>query len=113
MDKAALLAATLPHDDVDLPSGAGTVRVRGMTRAEAVRVSKRIESGEFDQVDVEIAACAIGMVDPAMTEDDVRQWREVAAAADVQAVAQRISELSNLDDRAGKGPTSRSKRARN
>lgn len=112
MDKAALLKGFLPEDDVELPSGIGTVRVRGLSRIEAVRMHKLIEKGT-EEVDAEVTACALGMLDPVMSEDDVKAWREVALAADVQAVAQRISELSNMDPNAGKGPTSRSRSRRN
>jgi hypothetical protein len=109
MDKAALLRGFLPESDVPLPSGQGTVRVRGLSRNEAVSLQKLGDDPEA----LEVRACSLGMLDPQMSEDDVRAWREVAVAADVNAVAQRISELSNLDPNAGKGPTSRSRRMRN
>lgn len=110
MDKAALLKGFLPESDVELPSGTGTVRVRALSRVEAVQVQKGLEETDVDEL--EVRAIARGMLDPQMTEDDVRTWREMTAAADLQAVAQRISELSNLDAQAPKGPTSRSKGTR-
>jgi hypothetical protein len=110
MDKAALLKGFLPEGDVELPSGTGAVRVRGLSRVEAVQVQTGLEETDVDEL--EIRAIARGMLDPKMTEDDVRTWREVTAAADLQAVAKRISELSNLDAQAPKGPTSRSKGTR-
>jgi hypothetical protein len=108
MDKATLLKGFLPEADVELPSGQGTVRVRGLSRNEAVSLQKHGEDAEA----LEVTACALGMLDPQLTEDDVRAWRQVAVAADVQAVAGRISELSNLDPDGGKGPTARSRRTR-
>lgn len=110
MDKAVLLKGYLPEDDVVLPSGAGTVRVRGLSRQEAVEVARGLEQRDEDTL--EIRGCARGMIDPVMTEDEVRHWRAVAVAADVQAVARRISSLSNMDDSAGKGPTSRLRRTK-
>jgi hypothetical protein len=109
MDKAVLLKGYLPEDTVTLPSGQGDVRVRGLSRNEAVALQKLGEDAEA----LEVRACSLGMLDPAMSEDDVKAWRGVAVAADVQAVAQRISELSNMDEAAGKGPTSRSRSRRN
>ena len=106
MDKAVLLKGFLPERDVELPSGIGTVRVRGLSRQEAVRVT------DDDPSVMERRALAAGMLDPQLTEDEVEQWRGVAVAADVQAVAQAISEISNMDDKGGKGPTSPSKRTR-
>lgn len=124
MDKAVLLKGFLPEDDVELPSGTGTVRVRGLSRIEAVAVQKGVEDKDSDTL--EIRALARGVIDPQMWDDDaatyedkiataeanVQIWRSTGVAADVQAVAKRISELSNLDDKAGKGPTSNSRRTR-
>lgn len=107
MDKAVLLKGYLPEDDVELPSGLGTVRVRGLSRQEAVAVSN-ID----DQVAMERRAMAMGMLDPVMSEDEIDAWSASAVAADVQAVAQRISELSNMAPGSGKGRTSRSKTTR-
>lgn len=112
IDKAALLKGFLPEATVSLPSGAGEVRVRGLSRIEAVQLSRAIDKG-LDGVDAEVLACSLGMLEPKLTEDEVSAWREVALAADVQAVAGRISELSNMDEKAGKGPTSRSRSRRN
>lgn len=107
MDKAVLLKGYLPEEDVELPSGIGTVRVRGLSRQEAVTVAK-ID----DQTAMERLAMALGMLDPRMTESEIDEWSKVAVAADVQAVAQKISDLSNMQAGAGKGPTSSSKRTR-
>jgi hypothetical protein len=111
IDKAALLAVRLPHDTVALPSGAGEVRVRGLSRAEAVDLVKRVEREEDDTL-YEVVGIALGLVDPALTEDEVRAWRATAAAGDFMAVSNRIQELSNVDEGAGKGPTSSSRRRR-
>lgn len=111
--KDALLQAFVPQDDVELPSGKGTVHVRGLTRWEATEVNEGTDADDGSattQLLLERRALARGMVDPAMTEDDVEAWQRAGAAADVLAVARRISELSNLDPQGGKGPTSRSKR---
>lgn len=109
IEKATLLAGYLPSRDVPLPSGGGTVKVRGLTRHEAVELQRA--AGE-DVAELEIGACAAGMLEPKLTQDEVRAWRLATIAADVQAVAGAISELSNLDEQAGKGPTSHSRRTK-
>lgn len=107
MDKAVLLKGFLPERDVDLPSGVGTVRVRGLSRNEAVEVAACADEQEMER-----RAIALALLDPPMTMSEVREWSGVAVAADVQAVAQAISQLSNMEAGAGKGPTSRSRRTR-
>lgn len=113
MDKATLLKGYLPKSDVELPSGTGTVLVRGLSRNEAVAVQAGVSDDQADAAEtLEVRALARGMLDPALTEDEVREWRMTGLAADVQAVAQEISRLSNMDPDAGKGPTSASRRRR-
>lgn len=107
IDKDALLRVTLTTVEVDLPSGAGTVLVRGLTRQEAVEVQAGLEPTDVEQL--EVRGVARGLVEPRLTEDEVRLWRMQAPAADVHVVSAKISELSNLDPSGGKGPTSRSR----
>jgi uncharacterized linocin/CFP29 family protein len=107
VDKATLLKGFLPERDVELPSGTGTVRVRGLSRQEAVAVSSC-----DDEQTMERMAIVVGLIDPVLSLQEVTEWSQVAVAADVQAVAQAISQLSNMEAGAGKGPTSRSKRTR-
>jgi hypothetical protein len=110
MDKAVLLKGYLPEDDVELPSGTGTVRVRGLSRLEAVQMNNALGKDTDDQ-ESEDLACSLGMIDPRLSVAEVREWRGNTVAADVQAVAVRISELSNLDKGAGKGRGSSSRKA--
>lgn len=111
MDKAVLLKGYLPEADVELPSGAGTVRVRGLSRIEAIRMNKAIEK-DTEAQESEDLAIAIGMIDPRMTEAEVRDWRGNTVAADIQAVAVKISQLSNMDEKAGKDAGSSSRKTR-
>lgn len=90
VDKAALFAPRLPEADVDVP-GLGTVRVRGLSRAEGMRI-KDMKGTEA----VERAIIAMGMVDPVLTEAEVGQWMKAAPAAEVEPVSLRIAELSGL-----------------
>lgn len=92
MDKAALLAPRLPHDDIDIP-GVGTVRVRGLTREELHLTGQRQTEGVAA---TERLVLHLGMVDPALTEDEVGEWQRNAPAMEVQPVLNRINELSGI-----------------
>lgn len=96
MDKNALFAPRCPEDDVDLP-GVGTVRVRGLTRAESMLVSELKGNAVIER-----RVIAIGMVDPVLTEAEVGQWYRAAPAGELQQVAAAIQRLSGLDEGADK-----------
>jgi len=96
MDKELLFKPRLPEADVDVP-GVGTVRVRGLSRAEAMHVqdAKGTEARERRLV-------ALGMVDPELTEAEVGRWQKASAAAEMEPVTDRITELSGLADESAK-----------
>lgn len=89
VDKKALMAPRLPEDDVEIP-GVGTVRVRALSRAEAMSVQRLAKR------DQDAHTIALGMMDPPMSVDDVRQWAAASPAAEMEAVARRIAELSGI-----------------
>ena len=91
VDKAVLLAASLPTDTVDIP--AGTVTVRGLSRAEVVRLQRSATPDDLD-----IATLAAGMVDPALTAEEAGAWRAVADNDTIRLVSDRILELSGLTE---------------
>jgi hypothetical protein len=97
MDKAEFLSRRLPTDTVDL-NGSGVVTVRGLSRAEVTHLGKL--AGDVDGADVYVLAR--GLVDPELSEDEVRQWRDNAPAAEVALVSDRIVELSGLGEGAQK-----------
>lgn len=94
IDKAALLArkAEAETREVELPSGAGSVLVRGLTRKEALDLQGR----EMDAAEAERKLIALAMVDPAMTEEEAGQWQEVASAGELQPIAEAVLELSGM-----------------
>lgn len=96
MDKELLFKPRLTEEDVEIP-GVGTVRVRALSRAEAMIVSdvKGTEARERKIL-------AFGMVDPQMTEAEVGRWQKAATAGEVNAVALRIATISGLLDGAAK-----------
>lgn len=89
MDKSALLQPRMPEADVEIP-GVGTVRVRGLSRAEVVKFQ------ELDSAVRETKWFATGMVDPKLSEEEVDQWRESATFAELELVSEKIAALSGL-----------------
>lgn len=95
MDKKDLLKRRCPEADVELP-GVGTVRVRGLTRAQVLEISKRANADNADMGDVEAQGIAWAMVDPELTVDEVKQLFEVAGFAEIQLLNEKINELSGI-----------------
>lgn len=105
MDKAKLLAKRGPsYRDVDVTvtdedgnACPGSVRVRGLNRAEV----KACKGNDDSSSEVRIITTAL--VDPeGLTEDEVAAWLENAPAGDYVAVMLAITELSGLDKEAAK-----------
>lgn len=92
VDKESLLKARLPEADVDLP-GVGTVRVRGLSRAEVLEIQKVAGSGTAM---LERRMIAVAMVAPRMSEGEVREWQEASPAGELEPVTDKIQELSGV-----------------
>jgi len=97
VDKAALFRPRCPERDVELP-GVGTVRVRGLTRAEIIEISK----GANDGRDMEPLSLSLALVDPELTEDEVRQLMSVATFGEIETLNTAVNELSGIAGRADK-----------
>ena len=98
MDKAALFKNRLPEADVDLP-GVGTVRLRGLTRAEVLMVRKATDNENMDgdrALVLEKKLIAKAMVDPELTEGEVSRWQNTATPGELEPVIEKIQELSGL-----------------
>lgn len=97
VDKAALFRARCPEEDVELP-GVGTVRVRALTRAEVIEIGKGVNDGK----DMEPYSLSLAMVDPQLTEDEVRQWTQVATFGELEKLNHVVNRLSGIAGRADK-----------
>ena len=95
MDKAKLLAKR-GTSQRDVQVDVGTVKVRGLTRAEVIQC--RDETGKT--IDVELIALA--MTDPQLTAEEAGIWLETAPAGDYVKVLTAVSELSGLIEGADK-----------
>jgi len=93
VDKAALLTKLAQGDtrEVQLPSGLGSVKVRALTRKEALGFE-----GEHDATDAEAKLLAVALVEPKLTEDEIRQWQAVATAGELTPVVDAVLELSGM-----------------
>jgi len=98
VDKELLFKPRLPEADVEV-EGIGTVRVRALSRAEAMELQKLESSG---MVMVERRMLALALVDPTLTEGEVRQWQEAAPPGELEPVTDKISELSGMTEGAAK-----------
>lgn len=100
-DKALLTGRTgrdpLPERDVTIFVNGRpvTVRVRGLSRAEVLALQKHTGSGRGL---LEIKMLALAMVNPRMTEGDVREWQEAAPAGELEPVTDAVEELSGVND---------------
>ncbi len=97
--KDRLLTARLAEADVEIPD-VGTVRVRALTRAEVMSVRKATD--REDTIDgvraliLERKMLAAAMVDPPMTEDEIRGWQQAAPAGEIQPVVEKVQTLSKM-----------------
>ncbi len=94
----ALLNRKANTRDVELPDAGITVKVRGLTRAEALKV----QGVEMDVAESEVILVARAMVEPAMTEDQVRAWQNVSPAGELELITTAVLELSGMTSSAPK-----------
>jgi len=93
--KARLLKPRVAEGTVEL-EGIGTVRVRGLSRAEVFMTQHK------DVAVAEAKIVALGMVDPPMSEGEVRQWQKAAPGGELEPVVAKIRDLSGLGEGAQK-----------
>lgn len=95
MDKDQLFQPRLPERDVVI-DGVGTVRVRGLSRHEAILV--QAETGVL----AERKMLHFGMVDPALSEAEVTTWQHASPAGELEPVTLAIADLSGIGEGAAK-----------
>lgn len=91
MDKSLLFKPRCPERDVELP-GVGTVRLRGLTRAQVMEISKGVNAGK----NMEPVALSWSLVDPELTVDEVCELFTVASFAEIQLLSTTVNELSGI-----------------
>lgn len=88
--KSRLLKPRLPEAEVEIPD-IGTVRVRGLSRAESMVIQ-----GMNGLEETERKILHFGMVDPAMTEDEAGEWQNASPGAELEPVVEKIAALSGM-----------------
>lgn len=97
IDKETLLKGLTPERVVDLP-GVGDVRVRGLSRSEAVSLA----AVKDDTAALEQLIIRLGLVDPALSADEVAEWYAAAPAGLTDLIINAVEDLSGLRQGAGK-----------
>ena len=97
MDKDLLLKARLPEGQHEIP-GVGVVRFRALTRGEALEIVGK----EMPYADMERRLLSAALVDPQLTEDDVKAWQDAAPAGELEPICEAIQKLSGLEEVAAK-----------
>lgn len=94
--KAKLLASRGIGTRLVDVTGVGKVEVRGLTRAEALR----IQAGDLDAAQMECELLAAALVNPALSVEEVSAWQSVATVGELEPVSLAIQELSGMQVRA-------------
>lgn len=94
MDKSALFASRLPERKVTI-DGLGEFTVRGLSRAEVMQIQK---IGASDPVLIERKMLSMALLDPVLTEGEVRQWQEASPATEIEPITDAIAELSGMKE---------------
>lgn len=97
IDKEALLQQRFGVKEMEIP-GVGTIKVRALTRGEALQVQGK----EMAVADLERKLLSWAMVEPKLTEDDVRAWQDASPAGELQDVVDEIIRLSGMEKAAAK-----------
>lgn len=92
VDKAALLAPRFAEEDVEIP-GVGSVRIRSLSRAEALEV----RGTELPYAEMERKLLAMTLVDPVLTEDEVGAWQAASPAMELEPVARAAARLCGME----------------
>lgn len=97
IDKETLFKSRTGEQEIEI-DGVGSVRIRALTRAEVLSIKGR----EFDAADLERKLLAMAMLEPKLTEDEVKQWQEASTAGELQEVADAVIKLSGMEKIAAK-----------
>jgi Fe2+ transport system protein FeoA len=77
--------------DADGNPFSGMVRVRGLSRLEAIHVQSREGADNIERHLLEL-----GMVEPRMTQAQVGAWQKASPGGEMEVVTDKISELSGM-----------------
>lgn len=104
-DKELLFKESLPEADVEIV-GKGTMRVRALTRAEAMSC-QNVKDGDGRVAAIERKMLALAIVgfngEPgSLTEAEIGRWQKASAAGEMEPVGRMVQELSGMTEGAAK-----------
>lgn len=88
--KARLFVPSLPVEVYELPD-VGEIKIRGLSRLEAIRLDNAPDAAARD-----VIIFKAGIVEPALTEAEVRRMMTARPAGELEDLSRRIAELSRL-----------------
>jgi hypothetical protein len=97
VDKSALLAERFGIEEVEIP-GVGSVRVRPLSRAEA----HAVRGQEMTEEEVEVRLLSVALVEPKLTEDEVKAWQANSPAGELEPVVRAVVRISGMEQHAAK-----------
>lgn len=97
IEKSKLLEAMFGIEEVELQRG-GSVKVRGLSRAEALTIKGK----EMPQDEMEQKLLSAALVEPKLTEAEVKTWQESSPAGEIEDVTAAIMRLSGMEKAAAK-----------
>ena len=100
VDKAALLARQLPRETIAI-EGVGTVVVRALSRAEVMAINAVRKEGDSPEA-LEQRLLQVGLVEPALTLEEVEEWYQNSPAGELSVVSDAITRLSGMNPEVGK-----------
>ncbi len=104
VDKAALLADEEFEIEVHTIPGMGEIKVRSLSRAELMRVG---QLGSDKISEAEAYMVSRGCVEPKFTVDDVKKWQKLPKGVHLDALVEKLNQMSGVEDEAGKEATIR------
>lgn len=97
LSKADLLKQVFGLRDVQLARG-GFVKVRALTRAEALKVKGK----EMPEEEMEQLLLSLAVMEPKLTPEEVKAWQESSPAGEIGDVVDEIMRLSGMQKSAPK-----------
>lgn len=95
MERDQLLSRRLPEEAHVIP-GVGTIRVRGLSHLEALRVSA------LDGLERSKLILSLGLVEPAINDEEAGRWCRSAPSGEIEAVTNVVAVLSGMATAAAK-----------
>jgi phosphoribosylformylglycinamidine (FGAM) synthase-like enzyme len=106
VNKEALFKPRLSEETFEI-EGLGEVRIRSLSRSEMLKIRNKRQEGALEVVEMERLLLSTALVEPALTEDEVRQWQDASAAGELEPITRAIMRISGLEDAAPKDAVKR------